>query len=1577
MIGSIIRRPVMVCMLLLGACMLGVVSHQRLAVELIPFAELPLHIVQIRSQRDAAPAYLEHQAVIPIESAIATLEGIERIEASVQQREATLYIYYTPSTNQKYSYLRLQEEVAAVQATLGVEFFVSAFKIDTEQMSNRFMGMQARGAGSLDQIRQVVDAKVLPQLESIDGVASVSIFGGRQHSVEVELDEDGLRSYGLTMADVSERIAQAARPRRFLGQVEDGGQRSFVYLVSDFEDIDALAQTVISDNGSLRLGQLAKIHEGGAERQSISLVNGMETIAISLIRDQAVNLIDLSHATRDVVDQINRDIAGDGIELVIQTDSAEPIEENIESIQELALVGGILVIAVLWIFLRNLRLVAVVAAAVPVSVLIALNFFYAFDISLNTLSLVGIAIAVGMLLDNSVVVLENIYRQLARGIDPFTAVVAGVGEVWRAVAAATLTTVCVFLPFVFSDNFLVGTLGRNVGISVVSTLLVSLVVAVLLIPVFAYRLFRTREGIAAVHTAHFHRVSQRHRPVQIYSLLLKSCLRYPTRTVVISTLVFFVSVLLCLGVSVNAGQEVELETFDLYATLPGGTTLEVADEIARELDERMQRVEELAERRIDVQSDLLHLSLDLKEDFQQIAGRNLASIKSDMQQDLWSAYRGLSFSFSQPVGRSGSGGGRGGGAGGFSGGQAFQRLLGIGSSSEHIAIRGSDLSMLRRIADDLKYNLERQSTIAYANLQVDGGEPQVDLHLDHAALSYFGVDAQAINGALTDLQRQVKTAAQLRPQDADEIDIVLKGEDGDQIARRVEDLYSLQVSTNTGGTVALSQLTDLRYSDGYGSYDRVNQEKELRLGYSFHAEIKGSKDLLDGARAAVDLLAGQVNLPSGVAIEVVHDETDLSEFYFLIGAAIILIYMILASVFESLVAPLAMMITLPLATVGAFWGLILTGNSIFNANALVGFLILLGVVVNNGIMLIDYARMLQRRGYRLSRALLTAGQIRVRPIAITALTTVLAMVPLAMGEAEYVAMIGVPFAIAVIGGLAAGTVFTLVLVPTVYFGLEQVVQWGRELSTTARLANVAGLGAGLWLVTQYVDSTFWQFADGTALLGLVPGLTWFVQSSLRRSQVNLIPQDQTLHISVANVVKEYDEPSRFQRQWRRGERQLAHDVERGRPSAATISSTGGAWAWQLPLFGFHAYFTYLHLDHLVWMMLFCVGLYIHLRILLSEHLPALNGQLRKDKLIRFGYGLVIWLLPAMHMAWWQSRWEIWPATLIAGAVWYVGVAMYRGSQKLYRSEVNVDSIVGRFRRSRSGFYRLIGAIPVIGRRKRPFTALQQVSLEIGSGMFGLIGPNGAGKTTLMRIICGVLSQSRGRVKINGYDQLEKREELQALIGYLPQEFGTYENMTAYQFLDYQALLKGKWDTQERKEVVEAAISRVHLDDSRDRKIGGFSGGMKQRVGIAQTLLHLPRILVVDEPTAGLDPRERIRFRNLLSELARDRIVIFSTHIIEDISSSCNRVAVLGGGQVRFDGSPLDMVERTRGVVWQAQVDEERFTQLRKTERIVHHMRDGEQIRVRLLSVNQPLPDAQAVTPTLEDAYLWLLDGEAA
>lgn len=1553
MTAFFIRRPVLVCMLLIGGCLLGTVSYSRLSVELIPFAELPMLIVQVQSVRDADPHYIERQAVIPLESAIAGLEGIERIETQLEQRRAMLFVYYTRHSDQQYTFLKLEERVAATRERLGDEFIAMVFKLDTEQLSSQFMSLQARGVGDLDQIRHVVDEKVVPELENVEGMANVAVYGGRQQSVEVLLSEEVLRSHGLTLSEVNSRISEGSRQRRYLGQVEEAGQLLFVNLASDYGTLEELRETIVRPQGPVRLGQIGTVIDGGAQRETIARINGMEAISIALVSDRQANLLALSAATRDLLEELNATLAADGVQLVIQSDSAEVIEENIGDIKSLAVVGGLLAIAVLWVFLRNLPLVAIVAVAMPVSVLIAMNLFYAFDITLNTLSLVGITVAVGMLLDNSIVVLESVYRQLARGKEAAEAVVVGVSQVWRAVLAATLTTVCVFLPFVFSENFLVRLLGRQVGMSIISTLLVSLVVALLLIPVFVYQLSRGRHVTATALTA----VSQRQRMVQIYTLLLKSCMRFPVRTVVVAIVAFFVSILLSLVVSINSPEDVELTTFDLYASLPGGSTLELADELAREMDARLADIEEIAERRMDVQAETIRLTFELQEDFGELARRDLGAVKEDAHRRLRETFRGVRFSWTQP--RTDSRYQRGGG--GRGGSRAFQRLLGIGQSSERIAVRGPDLSLLQTIVEDLRYNLDRLPGVRYSNPGISRGQPQLDLLIDRVASSHFGVEANAIAAELSTFQPQVSSTAKLK-RGVDLVDVVLKSSQYEQ--RRIDDLRQLQVGTVSGGRVPLLQVTDLVFSEGFGGFTRVNQEKEVELTYVLDDEITESRELLDEARAAVDELAAELALPPGVSVEVIHDETDLSEFYFLIGASVILIYMILTSVFESLLAPLAMMIALPLATIGALWGLIATGNSLFNANALVGFLILLGVVVNNGIMLIDYARQLERDGCRLGRALLTAGQVRVRPILITALSTMLAMLPLAMGRGEYVARIGAPFAVAVIGGLVAGTLFTLVLVPTVYFGLATAVTWARDLGWRLQCAQAAGLAFGVWLIHQNVESTFWQFADGTALLGLVPALAWFTQSSLRRSQADLIPEGEPLQVSVVNVVKVYDERSRFARQWDRGRRQSLHQ----QGEAAPASQRRADLVWQLPLLLFHAYFTYVYLRQDFWIVVLSVAWYVHLLVLVRPWLPA--GTARWQRLC---YHLLLWGLPAAHLAWFQSLWDLWGLQLFLGICWYLGAAVHRGSRRLYRGEVNVDSITGRFRRSRRAFYLAVGAIPIIGKRRPPFTALRGVSLEIGTGMFGLIGPNGAGKTTLMRVICGILDQSLGKVRVNGIDLGQQREELQALIGYLPQEFGTYENMTARQFLDYQALLKGEWDGDKRRQVLDQVLASVHLDEAQDRKIGGFSGGMKQRVGIAQTLLHLPRILVVDEPTAGLDPRERIRFRNLLAELSRHRVVIFSTHIIEDISSSCNRLAVLGDGEVRFHGTPQDMVDLTRGAVWQAQIDADRFEQLRRTARIVHHMRDGDQIRVRILAGEKPLPDAEGVTPTLEDSYLWLLE----
>lgn len=303
---------------------------------------------------------------------------------------------------------------------------------------------------------------------------------------------------------------------------------------------------------------------------------------------------------------------------------------------------------------------------------------------------------------------------------------------------------------------------------------------------------------------------------------------------------------------------------------------------------------------------------------------------------------------------------------------------------------------------------------------------------------------------------------------------------------------------------------------------------------------------------------------------------------------------------------------------------------------------------------------------------------------------------------------------------------------------------------------------------------------------------------------------------------------------------------------------------------------------------------------------------------------------------------------------------------------DLHKVTGRFKRIKKLYYRILFLIPFVGKKKESFRALSGVSLSIGNGMFGLLGPNGAGKTTLMRILCGIIDQSYGKIWINGNDTFQKREELQGLIGYLPQSFGTYENMTPYQFLDYQAILRKITNKDERQERIEYVLKAVHMYEHKDKKIGSFSGGMKQRIGIAQILLHLPKILVVDEPTAGLDPLERIRFRNLLVELSRERIVIFSTHIIEDIASSCNNLAVLIKGNIEYKGSPASMAKLAENKVWEILIPAEDFEREKGKYVIVHHMRENEYIKIKCLADSRPSDDAKPVRANLEDAYLWLM-----
>lgn len=1560
MLKFIIKRRTFISMTFIALTMLGYISYSDLDLELLPGADLPFLIVQVGSAREMDPEYIEQQAVIPLESAVGTLESIDKIESYVERRQGRIIVYYNTGVDLKYAYLKLQEKVDNVKSTLPADFSVLVLKIDTQQLSNMFMNLQILGEGDADRIRNFFESNLRDDFESIDGIANVEVFGGHEKSVKIIIDPAIGKAYNLTPARIRNLIARNNQEKLFLGRVKSGEKKIFVNLKAEYREISDLENIVVDPAIPLLLRDVATIEFSTRQETSISRVNGQEAVTVQLIRDTQVNLIDLAQKTRKVIDNLNDKYEDQGVRITIQQDMSEFLETNLDLIRQLAVTGGLIAIVILWFFLRNIRLVMVIGLAVPISVFTSFNLFLAFGITLNSLTLVGMALAIGMLLDNSIVVLENIYRKYQHDDDPLRAVIEGTTEIWRSIFAATLTTIIVFFPFIFASNFMIKIIGYQIGVSIISTLVVSLFVALILIPMVTYYFLEKHGSRQDAFTT----VSLDRRFINIYSLLLKSCIRFPLRTVVNAVIIFFASVLLALALSLSIQEETKDASLTLYVTMPTGSTLESTDLAVKNLEEQLEGIEETEEMISQVYEQEAILNFTMKEDYETISGKDIADVKT-LIQDRAEDFTEAEVSFDQP-GSSNRFRGGGGNAN-----LSFERLLGVGGQNEEILIKGRDFEIMKRVAEDIQYRLENLTTIDRVRINVPGNRPEVRLLFDKKLMEEYGITTGALMGELASFQSENVTGIKYR-QGTEEYDIIIMEEEVTE--KSITDLQNLLIPSADGSTYPLDQLTRIVFAEGRSGINRVNQERQITLSYRFITEVTESSSFLETSRSEVAQVISGMEIPAGIAVEHIAAEAELSDFYFLIGVAFLLIYMVLASVFESLLNPFVIMFTIPLAAIGSLWAIIFTGSSLLNANTLVGFLILLGIVVNNGIILIDYTRLLRQSGFNRSRALMVAGRARLRPIMITALTTIAAMMPLAMGKVEYITSIAAPFAITVIGGLSLSTVFTLILVPTVYSGIEIVVNWFNSLSMRLKLLQITTFLAGAGLIYFNVESLVWQFADLFAILLLIPGLTYFVMQSLRQAKTDIIPENESVRITIRNLYKIYDQPGRFSREWKRGIR-----TQKARKQKHAGLSMGDRIhaSWQLILLTFLIYFVYFYLDSRFWIVVLLHPLYFFGMFLMRRAQKYLHKQVKRPKwlnriILRIDT-YILWIFPALNLAMILIGWDSIVTAVLLGITWYFALIVYTTSNRLRRKLVNINRLKGRFAGLRKRFYRLILIIPVLGKKKVPFRALSGISLQIDKGMFGLLGPNGAGKSTLMRIVCGILDQSYGLIRINDINLSEKREELQGLIGYLPQDFGTYENLTADEFLDYQAILKGLSDVEARKKRIEYVLSAVHMKEHRGEKIGSYSGGMKQRIGIAQTLLHLPRILVVDEPTAGLDPRERIRFRNLLVELSRERIVLFSTHIIEDVASSCDKVAVLNRGTLKYLGAPVNMARKARGHVWQCSFDEKTFSEIQDQHRIVHHFKTDDLISARILAADMPFPDAVPAEPSLEDAYLWLLD----
>ncbi len=1549
-----LNRPVTVLMLTLGLCLAGALSWQRLPVQLLPeFIYPEVHVGAVLP--GATPEQAEKELALPIEAAIAQLEGVRDIETTVYANATSIRVVYAYGTDMDFALLKLQQKMNAVGHNLPRGARIRIDKFDTADFASYLMQISIRGQADIQALRETAERRVRPKLEQIDGVVNVSVGGGRRKRVSIDIDEEKCRALGIPVQLVSSTIDRYHRRTEFLGRIEHEGRRVDVNLPGAVDDLYQLRHLIIRPVGPVFLKDVARVEFGEAERRQIFRIDGKSSVSMLIQKDNLSNMLAVSEAVLREVGRLNRTLRPAGYELVVNFNQAELISTAIERLKNLALSGALLALVVLFLFLRSLRFVLILMIAIPVSLLVTFNFMYAWGLSVNILSLCGLALAVGMLVDNGIVVMENIFSHYRRSGKSIEAVLQGTREMTRSIFAATGTTILVFLPVLFVESearlFL-----RELALSVVAPLLVSLAVAITVIPLLA-RL--------TLKDAHFAPLRSS-KVLQLYRLLLKAAIRHRMRVVSTVAVLLLISLLLGSIFILSESPPPPAEKLDVYVTMSEGATLESTDAMARRLEKQIAALDNVAEYRTIVREGEAQIAVSFLKQFERTKPLNIDAVRRTLLQQN-KRLLDADISFDEPPHRV---------AGNRRGNQGITGLIDPGRS---LILRGDDLqrleSLSRQIVQTLKGISDVERYSVHANLR--SGRPELRIEGDRLRLALWGLTMQEMMQTILATQANgIGTATPFSDKNG-EVAMAMTLQDVEQ--RRLEDFREIRVINSRGEAVPLREVATIRTDEGPGSIVRRNQQREVRISYNFTKQARQSKTRLERAEQQIARLVQDMRLPRGFTLMSEEREDKQQVYYAILGLGALLIFMFLAAQFESFAGPLVVLGTIPTAIVGALFALTLSDTPMTLGEgapmALLGFIVLLGIVVNNGIILLDRIAVLRtQRGFRWQRAVLNAGQSRVRPVVMTSATTVLGVLPLALKQGTELEL-WPPFAITILGGLSVSALSTLVFIPVLYVGIEQTRAWLAKSGTAAVLGGSLLAAALLWWFHRSLENGWYTVLLALPLWFAVMALVHVIVAAARtRKRKAELARAETLHIRIRNLTKIYGAPGRFRREWQR---------LRARPGLATREDRLDAAIWLAAvgvLLGYlHTFFTspfwliVLGLFSLLWLF--------RVRTLWRAWRTSDDFHAREEDGSNWRQRLKKHAVPGMFVAafflYIQLRLGDALITVLLALLFLVIFLMRRTAAAIAEGRIDAEMPEPPLRKLKRLYYTAVRAIPGIRPPQPQVTALHGVDLDIGTGMFGLLGPNGAGKTTLMRLIVGVLEQTRGSIKINGDDLDKHRALYHGSIGYLPQDVGLYENMTPLDFLTYHALANGIYDPQERRQRIETILHSVGLWPRRDTLIRDFSGGMKQRVGIAQTLLHLPQIIVVDEPTAGLDPKERIRFRNLLSELARERIVIFSTHIVEDISSTCRELAVLVGGKVHFRGSPESLQKLATGRVFEAVVQEEEFETLRHKVQIVQHNKVEQGVRMRFIAAPEtpPLKQARGVEPNLEDAYIFLLSAK--
>jgi HAE1 family hydrophobic/amphiphilic exporter-1 len=1017
-----IRRAVTTLMIYLIAIGFGLFSLVRLKLDLYPKLEFPM-IAVISQYTGVGPEDMETVVTRPIEKALASVKNIKKLSSKSAQGLSLVMLEFDWGTNMDQSKIEMREALDLVRGTFPDDMdepLLFAFDITSQPILYLTVESQLHGQAEL---RRISENDVEPRLERIPGVASAFTVGGMRREIKVLADPGRLRARNITLDQIVLAL-RANNTQSPSGWIENEYQEFTLQTAGEYSNLEEIENTTVATRGStlIRIKDVATVVDGFTEQRQKVWSNGKPAVMLALQKQSDANTVEVC---RDVVDRMAAIEAQlpRGVKLGIFYDTSTFINQSMSNLGSTALQAVGLTFLVLLFFLRNVRSSLIVAVSIPVSMIVTFAVMDQAGLTLNIVSMAGLALAVGMLVDNSIVVLESIFRHSQEGKAPRDAADVGTTEVAMAITASTLTTLAVFVPVLFVPG-LAGELFNEMVVTVCFSLALSLLVALTLVPLLAAR-FLGRGRIAhpgpllerlgrTVGTW----LEKLHRA---YAIALHWCLHHRAKVLWYSTGAFVVSILILANLGGDFMPRSDMGFMSMTLDRSPGTSLTSMEKSALQLNDMvMSSVPE---------AEMVFLNFGQGEGIMAMFSSQASNegdmtirLKSrskrtrsmfDIQDDLRGRVKSLSDMNVRFADR------------------GEEAMMGTGGDII-IQIFGHDLAVAEALSTTIAEAVRKVEGVVDAEASVKATHPELKITPDRRRIADLGLSTTQVGNTIS--SSILGTVATIYREGGDEYNIRVQLSEEARTSK--EDLENILIMTPAGKQVPLRSLADISYSTAPREINREDQERVATLTL----DVSG-RDLSSVTRD-VEAVLGGVTVPNDTRLEISGTAKEQQESFMYLGlaalVAILLTYMVMASQFESLVDPFIIIFTIPLALVGVALGLVLTGTNL-NVMSLIGVVMLVGIIVNNGIVLVDYMNQLRRRGMSLFEAVEKAGLIRLRPVLMTALTTILGLFPLALGLGES-GESWAPMARSVMGGMTVGTALTLLVVPVIYVVAEQTGQ---------------------------------------------------------------------------------------------------------------------------------------------------------------------------------------------------------------------------------------------------------------------------------------------------------------------------------------------------------------------------------------------------------------------------------------------------------------------------------------------------------------------------------------------------------